>query len=50
MLLLFPRFCAYFLLQTLQHLLVGAQKCILPPDAKDPYYAIDHTMGALNMS
>jgi len=37
----FPRFCAYFLLQTLQYILAGAQKYIFTPGAWYPSYATD---------
>jgi len=41
----FPRACAYFSLQILQCLLVGAQKYFLPPVAWYPSYATDKFIG-----
>jgi len=41
----FSRFRAYFSLQTLHFLLVGAQKYFLPPGAWHPSYATDKIIG-----
>jgi len=42
MLLPYPRFCAYFSLQTLQFLLVGCKNSFFP-GRRYPCYATDHT-------